>query len=229
MKKYLPIGLDPMLLIVLFLLSWSPVRAAAPEIADRLVLSVSGSSYSQRHVALWFVVRELLQEEASTQTQKDKTPLLSEIATGWKSVIEKFSEDMVIRQEAARLGSFQPSAKAQVKANERIMARRNVDQGMRATLAALAITDDEIASVTATILQVEGFRKSRDRQAPGAQELSKNLSKNLSTELSGGSWLGDLKARSVIRIYGGGDTWVPLAFPGGITPAAPKQKESQSG
>jgi len=229
MKKYLPIRLDRMLLLFLFLFSWSPVRAAVPEIADRLVLSVSGSSYSQRHVAVWFVVRELLQEEAAIQNKKDKTPLLSEIASGWKSVIEKFSEDMVIRQEAARLGSFQPSAKAQVKANERIMARRNVDQGMRATLAALAITDDEIASVTATILQVEGFRKSRDRQAPGAQDSSMDPSKNLSTDLSSGSWLGDLKVRSVIRIYDGGDTWVPLAFPGGLAPASPIQKESQSG
>jgi hypothetical protein len=213
----------------LFLFSGSPVRAAAPEIADRLVLSVSGSSYSQRHVAVWFVVRELLQEEAPTQKKKDKTPLLNEIATGWKTVIEKFSEDMVIRQEAARLGSFQPSAKAQVKATERITARRSVDQDMRATAAALVITDAEIASVTATILQVEGFRRSRDRQAPGAQDLSKDSSKDLSQNLSGGSWLGDLKVRSVIRIYDGGDTWVPLAFPGGITPAAPQQKESQSG
>jgi len=229
MKKYLPIRLDTTFMFSLFLFSGSPVRAAAPEIADRLVLSVSGSSYSQRHVAVWFVVRELLQEEAPTQKKKDKTPLLNEIATGWKTVIEKFSEDMVIRQEAARLGSFQPSAKAQVKATERITARRSVDQDMRATAAALVITDAEIASVTATILQVEGFRRSRDRQAPGAQDLSKDSSKDLSQNLSGGSWLGDLKVRSVIRIYDGGDTWVPLAFPGGITPAAPQQKESQSG
>ncbi len=217
MKKHLPIRLDQMLLSFMILFSWTPVWAAGPEIADRLVLSVSGSSYSQRHVAVWFVVREMLQEEASIQKQKDKTPLLSEISSGWKNVIEKFSEDMVIRQEAARLGSFQPSPKAQIKANERIMARRNVDQDLKATVAALAITDDEISSFTATILQVEGFRKSRERQAPG------------SIELSNGSWLMDLKSRSVIRIYGGGDTWEPVSFPGGLTPAVQKHKESQNG
>lgn len=220
MKKHLPSGTDRMLILLLFLFPWSPVRAAVPEIADRLVLSVSGSSYSQRHVAVWFVVRELLQEEVATQKQKDKIPLLSEIASGWKSVIEKFGEDMVIRQEAARLGSFQPSAKAQIKANERIMARRKVDRDGNAALSALAVTDDEISNFTGTILQVEGFRKSRDRQGPGTQDLSKNSSQTL----SGGSWLGDLKARSVIRIYGGGETWVPLAFPGGLTPATQQNK-----
>ena len=216
MKKHLPSGLDRLLILSLFLFAGSPVRAAVPEISDRLVLAVSGSSYSQRHVAVWFVVRELLQEEVATQIQKDKAPLLSEIASGWKSVIEKFAEDMVIRQEAARLGSFQPSAKAQIKANERIVARRKVDRDVNAALSALAVTDDEISNFTGTILQVEGFRKSRDRQGPGAKDLSKDS--------SGGSWLGDLKARSVIRIYSDGDNWVPLAFPGELTPVTQQNK-----
>lgn len=206
-----------MALFLLLLISCSPVWAAEPEIADRLVVAVSGSSYSQRHIEVWFVVRELLQEATPVQKQKPKTSLLAEVAADWKTVLEKFSEDMTIRQEASRLGSFQPSAKAQVKANERISHRRSVDPELVAMIASLAISDDEISRFTATILQVEGFRKSRDRQGPGSKDAGSS------------SWLQELKSRAVTRIYDGGDTWVPLVYSHRVAPAPQKGKESQGG
>lgn len=178
--------------------------ASAP-VADRLVISVSGSSYSQRHIAVWFVVREMLQEPSGKKPQSKPVPFIEEIAASWKEILSQFSDDMVIRQEAARLGSFQPSAKAMMKATERIAARRATDPQLATAATSLALDDEETAKLTATILQVEGFRRSRERQLntssrdPSAAQVS---------------WLGDLKSRAVVRVYEGGDSWVSLGFKG---------------
>jgi transcriptional regulator of acetoin/glycerol metabolism len=189
----------------------TPAKAAPPasSVADRLVVSVSGSTYSQRHVTSWFLVRELLQESAAqTSAQKEKAtrpPFLEEVAASWKDVLQKFSEDMVIRQEAARLGSFQPSAKSIMKATERIRARRAVDPQLAAGVSAIEMDEDEIARFAATILQIEGFRKSRERQLSA-------VTRDPSSQASG--WLTELRTRAVVRVYEGGDSWVPLDFKG---------------
>ncbi len=130
---------------------------------------------------------------------------MDEVSSSWSEVLKKFSEDMVIRQEAARLGSFQPSPKAIMKAGERISARKAADAQLAAGISAIAMDDEEMSRFTGTILQVEGFRKSRERQLSGPP-------RDATTPAS--TWLSELKARTVVRIYEGGDSWVPLDFKG---------------
>ena len=212
MKKCLQrkINFGVAILLSVFASIWVSLKpalgvGAGPDVSDRLVVSVSGSSYTQRHVAGWFLVRELLQEPSAQKEKLPRASFMDEVSSSWKDVLQKFSEDMVIRQEAARLGSFQPSPKAIMKAGERVSARRATDAQLASGIAALAVGDEEISRFIATILQVEGFRKSRERpmSAPARDAINPSS-----------TWLSELKSRAVVRVYEGGDTWVPLNFKG---------------
>lgn len=171
--------------------------ACLAAVADRIVVSVDGSPYSQRYVMSYFVVRELMQE-GNPAAQPGRQPFLDELAANWKASLAKFSGDMVVRQESSRLGSFLTTPKLQVKGVERVNARRQVDKELAGALARLRISDEEMAQFVSAVLQVEGFRKNRERQIAPA---------------GGAGWFDALMSRAIIRYFDGGDVWQPIEFP----------------
>jgi hypothetical protein len=171
-------------------------------VADRIVVSVDGSPYSQRYVMAYFVARESMQEiPVSTKGAPPRQPFAEELAVNWKSSLAKFAADMVIRQESSRLGSFLTTPKILVKGVERANARLAADKDLATAAASIGLGDDELGHFVGAVLQVEGFRKSRDRQAAGA------------SQTAGGSWQDALMERALIRYFEGGDVWQPLSFP----------------
>jgi hypothetical protein len=178
----------------------APGRAA---VADRIVVSVDGSPYSQRYVMAYFIARESIQEvPADSKGSPARRPLFEELAANWKQSLAKFAADMVIRHESSRLGSFLTTPKILVKGVERANARLASDKDLAASVAAIGLGEEELGQFVGAVLQVEGFRKSRDRQAAGV------------SQSTGASWQDALLERALIRYFEGGDVWQTISFPG---------------
>lgn len=182
-------------------------RQISPQLTDRLVIAVGGSSYSERHVVVWMTLRELMQEvpKGESLSVKKRTEAtssyLQELRNNWSAVLEKFNEDMLIKLESSRLGSSAPSERSVVAVAQRVERHRKLDPELNTALIKLGVTEEEKMRFIANIIQVESFRTTREKQRPSIG-VTRSAGGSSGSFMSG-SFISGLKARYTSRRYDG--------------------------
>lgn len=143
------------LLICLACASSSPSWSAT--IADRLVLEVDNTSYSQRQFELYVALRSALYGEDAS-----KIVLVSE--KNWSEQLEFFRLDMLVEQEAQRL-STAPPGKRVVDAGVEVVKRKiDRSQQFKDYLVHMNADDAVVRRTLTSVLRVKSFLVSRGRQ-----------------------------------------------------------------
>lgn len=189
--------IKPLFSFILLVSAFSELHGKA--LADRLIMEIDHTPYSQRQLEIYFVVKDAL---------TGKQNIRSTNTTNWHSLYEEFRVDMIIHQEALRLGSFNPSLNMLGKA-EKIFNMHRVKQDIIiASMQRLGASQKTVKKVIATALRVESFRRSKERQA-SIRESQKSSSIVRTIRFS--KWQKDLESRAVIRHFDGSDKFVPIA------------------
>ncbi len=193
-------SLKGLLLTAGFIAAWlaspdSPAQAQQARLGDRLVLSINNVPYSQRQVESYINVKESLRK-----TNDGNVRVID--ASNWNDALTVFSEDMVILQEAQRLGSF--STQDQLVDKYHAVVRDKVAQGgeLKKSLTRLGIDEPALAKALDDVLRVAAFRRSKDRQE---SQGTKGAQKGAVTGKV--QWLEELTLRAIVRPYEGARTY----------------------
>lgn len=175
------------------LFSTLPATALATNgepLGDRLVLSINNIPYTQRQVEAYISVKESL--------RKSDAPVRLIQAGNWMDALTVFSEDMIILQEAQRLGSFQALEQSTDKFEQVVRDKAKNDATFGANLARLGIDDVALTRAIEGVLRVAAFRRSKDRQA---QVGTRPDAEDLESQKESRKWLDELVDRAIVRQY----------------------------
>lgn len=165
-------------------------------ILDRLVVEINTVPFTQRQIESYVTTKASLIKVSNLQG--GDTLVFN--AGNWRGVVDLFSDDMVILQEAQRLGSFQP---AEAMVAEAVTILKNKSQGPTGFAQAfqrLGLDEPGLARYCGMILRLEAYRRSKNKQSQSGQ--GKGVG-----DSGRPKWLQDLTSRSVVRIYRGGDVF----------------------
>lgn len=190
-----------MLLVAVWLAASTAVSAFAQgspaRLGDRLVVSINNLPYTHRQIEAYATVREALRPG-------DGGTRVAVVAANWKDAIDVFTEEMIILQEAQRLGGFQADSKVAARFQHVLEERMRSGAAVRTTLERLGYDAVGIARVVDAVLRVATFRRSKERQPggdKGAQHEDGPPAPASAPGGGGGPWLDELKARAVVRHY----------------------------
>lgn len=189
-------------MVVGLLLAWSKVASAAEPkgiVGDRLVIAINNIPYSQRQLEVYIAVKESLRRAPRKMGARLVT------AENWQEALKVFSDDMLILQEAIRLGSFLSTDQNFDKYERIVRERFKDDADLQKATVRLGIDGLTIAKTLETVLRIAAFRRSKDRQAQLGNQVE-NKDDELAAEAPGkvaAHWFTDLEERAVERQYQG--------------------------
>jgi hypothetical protein len=172
-------------------------QGSSARLGDRLVVSINNLPYTHRQIEAYATVREALRPG-------DGGTRVAVVAANWKDAIDVFTEEMIILQEAQRLGGFQADSKIAARFQLVLAERMQAGVTARATLDRLGYDAVGIARVVDAILRVATFRRSKERQPGGDKGAVQEDGPPAPASAPGGGggpWLDELKARAVVRHY----------------------------
>jgi hypothetical protein len=161
------------------------------QLGDRLVVSINNLPYSQRQVEVYIAVKEALRVNTKGQ-------VLVVQENNWKPALNAFSEDMIILQEAMRLGSFQVNDTMMAKYLDIVQSKSATDPRFAEVVARLGIDRKTLLRTLEDVLRVAGFRRSKKRQEDVASKDSDRVPSKGRQR-----WLRELEERAVSRVYQG--------------------------
>ncbi len=152
-------------------------------IGDRLIVSINGVPYTQRQAEVYLNVKEAL-KAAPLKTSSVITQ------ANWPEALTVFIEDMVVLQEAARLGSF--AAPDELTSKYLISLKTRLASGGPFTDRAkiLGLEDSGLGPILDHVLRVAAFRRSKERSDAAGQNRGATV-----------KWLDDLMTRQTIRRF----------------------------
>lgn len=167
----------------------SPSLAQQTRLGDRLVLSINNVPYSQRQVESYINVKESLRK-----TNDGNVRVID--GTNWNDALTVFSEDMIILQEAQRLGSF--STQDQLVDKYHAVVRDKIAQGgeLKKSLVRLGVDEPALAKALDDVLRVAAFRRSKDRQESQGTKGAKKVPESGKVQ-----WLDELTLRAIVRPF----------------------------
>jgi hypothetical protein len=171
-------------------------------IGDRLVLGINAVPYTQRQVEAYILVKESLRK-----TDTGASRVID--ARSWPDALAVFGEDMVVLQEAERLGSYQNEGVLIDKFRDVVKQKAKQGAALQGALTRLGMDDAAVTRTLESVLRVAAFRKGkdkdRDRDKPELPATGKTR------------WLAELVDRAVIRYYAGAKEYVVIepGAPGG--------------
>jgi hypothetical protein len=123
----------------------------------------------------------------------------------WGEAITVFTEEMMILQEAVRLGSF--AAPDQLLDKYNAVIRKKLAQGtaLKRTLQRLGVDDLTISRTLDSILRVASYRQNRNRQEAQAAVVKKSA-----TVESESKWLTELRGRTNTRVFAGTEVYLEI-------------------
>lgn len=158
-----------------------PLKTLASTLVDRLVVEVNGEAFSQRDLEVYLLVKQVLQGQPP-ETAKF-------VATNWKGILAEFTEDMLIRQETDRLGSFQASVERFKTSLKQVQSAFKTQNFLRTETARLGIDNKSLVRSVTFVLRIMVYKENKERQFPRASKTSSPV------------WSGRLKERAFVRIY----------------------------
>jgi hypothetical protein len=191
--------------------------AATPEsgggravLADRLVAQINAVAYTQWQVESYLLVKECLRSAPTSTGGPSAEPTLPD-AGRWKQAVESFLTDMLVYQEAERIGSFVPPARMVDQVRSMFVAVRDGHPAAKEVWSRLAMTDASLGRAIALVLRVDGFSQSQERVTREAAN-----AKTAPVPLGDRPWVRELRDRAVIRLFREALEWREIRFaPGG--------------
>lgn len=195
-------------------------QTTSASLSDRLIVSINSVPYTQRQIEAYASVREALRNARAGEQ-------VIVVVDNWKEAIELFTEEMIVLQEAQRLGGFQAESRLTQRYRQLLDERMRSGPALRATLQRLGYDVNSLGRVVDAILRVASFRRSKERQ-PGVSGGERNEFQNDGPPApigaptrGGGPWLDDLKTRAVVRHYDGAFHYETIKPPLGSTSHVP--------
>lgn|GEM_PF-4553399 len=162
-------------------------------LGDRLIVSVNSTPYTQRQIEVYLTVKEGLRDASV-----DSAPVLN--SENWPAALNAFADDMIVHQEAHRVGSFQVTENAEKLARGKFEKRRSGDSAFATASGRLNIDDRTLTRTLNTVLRTEAFRRNKERQSIVAR-----------TDDDGAPrWFEEIKDRAVVRYFAGAEKYVEI-------------------
>lgn len=143
-------------LLICLAIAWSSHGWSA-SIADRLVLEVDNTSYSQRQFELYVVLRSALYGE-------DASKIVFVTEKNWAEQLEFFRLDMLVEQEAQRLSTAPPGKRVIDAGVEVVKGKIERSPRFKEFLARMDADDAVVRRTLTSVLRVKSFLVSRGRQ-----------------------------------------------------------------
>ncbi|MBC7659773.1 MAG: hypothetical protein H7249_08695 [Chitinophagaceae bacterium] len=148
MKKF-------MCLFMTFL--FSAALMAEQSMLDRLIVEISGKSYSQKQLEVYVLLRTIAMGEGV------KRGLPS--AETWAEHVENFKNDMIVytqlENDQQKLDSFVPDFKNVATAEKALVSAQAKDPALDAFIRQRQLTEAEISRILTILFRVEAYTKNR--------------------------------------------------------------------
>ncbi len=171
-------------------------------VGDRMIIEVNNTSYTQRQVELYSLVKQLV-------TKDDADIILPDEST-WEAILDAFEQDVVVELEALRLGSFNPSDASVEKVKDILLQKLKVSKNASAAATKLRVDDKTLARALTSVMRVESFSRNKRKQATLMNSV---LADERAPEAAAGEWLKDLKARAVSRYFKSARRYIAISPP----------------
>jgi hypothetical protein len=166
--------------------------ARSTQLGDRLLLEVGNTFYSQYQLQCYDLVRTILDEK------KWATPYEGPNAGNWGELVRNFALEMVILQEAQRLGSFFPTQEAVGLGIKKINSLKLSNAHLGEAFAEMQMDEPSLLRTVAIVLQVGAFRANKPATNPGDAQLAEP------------KWLKDLLDKTLIRYLDGSRSYMVI-------------------
>lgn len=196
--------IDAFLCLTFFFLS-SSQGFSTPVLVDRLLLEISGKSYSQKQLEVYTLLRTIAMGE----------PARSGLPSGekWSEQLENFKNEMVIvtqlENDQTKLDSFLPDTKTLTDGEQALNTAQSKDAEVDAFIRQRGLTDSDMSKLLTMIFRVEGYTRSRLQltQTRSADDKGPNFIKlDPSAE-----WFQALLKATAYRFYAQAKVYKPLA------------------
>lgn len=138
-----------------------PKLSAAPVLVDRLVVEMSGKSYSQKQMEVYTLLRTIAMGE----------PARSGLPSSdlWAVQLEDFKNAMIIvtqlENEPTKMESFLPDSQRLIEAEKALSEVQSKDKEVDAFIRQRGLSDADLNKSLTMILRVEGYTRSRQQLA----------------------------------------------------------------
>ncbi len=171
------------------------------QVGDRAVLAINNVTYTQRQIEMYIVVKESLRKNTGIETARVVN------AANWNEAVVVFTEDMIIYQEAQRLGGLQAPDQLVERFVSLINEKSKKSDVFRATMSRLGADQVGITRVLDSVIRIAAFRRSKDRQASTTETTGEIEEQTGATP----EWLTEITERSIVRRYEGTSQFVEIA------------------
>ncbi len=185
-------------------------QALFAQVGDRAVLAINNVTYTQRQIEMYIVVKESLRKNTGIEAARVVN------AANWNEAVVVFTEDMIIYQEAQRLGGLQAPDQLVERFVSLIQEKSKKSDVFRATMTRLGADQVGITRVLDSVIRIAAFRRSKDRQASTTEAIGEIEEQAGATP----EWLTEITERSIVRRYEG---------TGQFTEISPSVRSSPSG
>lgn len=181
-------------LILMVAVSVDCALAQQEIVGDRLVVELNGVKYTQRQVESYYLVKVML-------SQVDGAGFVPITPKTWPQILQMFQEEMILEQEAQRLGSFRPVERIMTQASKVLVQRLRSSGEADNAAKRLGIEGDSLNQVLQIVLRIEAFRQNKQRQLQAEGDASQ-----LVAEVP--QWFTELVSRAVFRTFSGAENYV---------------------
>jgi hypothetical protein len=186
--------------LCILLAFWDPKTLYA-QVGDRAVLAINNVTYTQRQIEMYIVVKESLRKNNSVESARVVN------AGNWNEAVTVFTEDMIIYQEAQRLGGLQAPDQLVEKFVNLIQEKSKKSDVFRSTMIRLGADQVGITQVLDSVIRIASFRRSKDRQA----STSDNSGEIEDQAGAIPEWLTEITDRAIVRRYEGTNQFLDIA------------------
>ena len=183
------------------LLALTSTESLQAQVGDRAVLAINNVTYTQRQIEMYIVVKESLRKNTSIESARVVN------AANWNEAVTVFTEDMIVYQEAQRLGGLQAPDQLIEKFVSLIQEKSNKSDVFRSTMTRLGADQVGMTRVLDSVIRIAAFRRSKDRQASNSDSTGEIEDQSGSTP----EWLTEITERAIVRRYEGTNQFIEIA------------------
>ncbi len=178
---------DRKILVAFIYFTFHVMHTSASEVVDRLIVEVDRISYSQLHIEAYCLLTDAL---------GGRTELRQPNKVNWNELRAQFVTDMIIDQEALRVGGYEASRKMIEQARTILDQKTQITPDLSSRLQRYELKGPNLERLLAQAIRVESYKRSKQRQASVPDD-RRDAAIHISSKFS--SWQRSLEQRAVVR------------------------------